>query len=65
MSMLVVRWNGWGMPENDVLSVYSAQLRFARKSVPIGEGISFLKINVLRDFQILQRRITIRDKRGC
>ena len=50
--------------DEDVLSVHSAELRFARKSVPIDEGISFLKINALRDFQILQRRITIRDKRG-
>ena len=42
-----------GRADDDVLSVHSAQLRFAHKRVPIGEGISFLKINALRDFQIL------------
>jgi len=51
--------------DDDFRSVHSAQLRFARKSVTIGERISLLKINALRDFQRLQRRITILDNRGC
>ena len=51
--------------EDEVRSVHSSQLRFARNRVPIGEGVSFLKIKALRDFQILQRSITTLDKWGC
>ena len=53
-----------GRLDDAIRNVHSAQLRFVRKSVPIGVGISFLKINALRDFQILHRRITILDNRG-
>ena len=45
-------------------SIHSAQLRFARNRVPIGEGESFLKIKPLRDFQILQSSKTTLSTRG-
>ena len=48
--------------EGDVRSFHSAQLRFARKRVPIGVDTTFLKIKALRDFQILQRSSTTLDK---
>ena len=50
--------------EDDARIRHSAQLRFARKRVPIGGVDSFLKIKALRDFQILQKSNTTLDKRG-
>ena len=54
-----------GRADEDCRRVHSTQLRFARKRVTIGEGVSFLNVNALRDFQRLQRRSTILDNRGC
>jgi len=50
--------------EDEARSIHSAQLRFARKRVPISGVDSFLKIKALRDFQILQRSNTTLNKRG-
>ena len=41
--------------EGEVRNVHSVQLRFAHSRISMGEGISFLKIKTLRDFQILHK----------
>ena len=66
-------WIDWCGEENDVeevkveddcVIIHSAQLRFTRTRIPIGEVDSLLKTKAFRDFQILHRSNTTLDNWG-